>query len=295
MPEPIYTTNQLAWRVGIPERVLVRLAETAGRHYSPFEKRKGSKVRRIDNPTDRLKSVQRAINSAILKNIPLGSHLHGGVPGRSPKTNVEPHLGSRCIVRVDIRSFYPSITDHQVYRVWVERGRCTPPVASLLTRLVTYRHRLPQGAPTSCTLANLVLLDADTEIRTAAELAGLNYTRFVDDLVFSGENPRTKINDVIRVISRAGFAVSRSKTLIMPRHKRQAVTGYCINSGVPSIARADRDRVRSAIHQLQGLNPRSEPFRKSLASVRGRIRYVGQVNVGAGRRLERRLTEVVGA
>jgi RNA-directed DNA polymerase len=146
----ILSLNRLAWTLGIPREVLESLAAVAGHHYRPFLlERQGKKPRLIDNPDRCLKDTQRKIYKRLLKDLKFPEYLHGGIKGKSPKTNAAKHLGKRLVVRLDLEDFFPSITNRQVYSVWSRNLDNSPPVSRLLTLLTTYRRRLPQGAPTS--------------------------------------------------------------------------------------------------------------------------------------------------
>lgn len=291
MTSPIRTPNALAWRIHVRLHRLRFLAENAVRHYRPFKKiSKGGKSRLIHNPDSDLKEVQKRIDVLILKRVLVQPNLHGGVYGRSPRTNAEVHLGRRRVVRIDVRDFFPSITSYQVYRVFIDQLSCTPPVAKILTPLTTYRGCIPLGAPTSMSLANMALADADEEIREIAELAGVDYTRFVDDIVFSGEHSMKLIADTIDILRRAGFSVSRRKIQVMPRNIPQIVTGYCVNlKRSPSVTRSNRSNIRAAIRELKIHDIDSQAYNDLLLSIRGRIQFIKGTNPGSAKRLERAL------
>jgi RNA-directed DNA polymerase len=286
--------NRLAWTLGIRRITLEELATAAASHYHPFLlKRPGKKPRQIDNPDPQLKSVQGTINRMLLKDFPFPEYVHGGIKGRSPYTNAREHLNKRSVVRLDVRDFFPSITDQQVYSVWIQKLGCSRPVASLLTALTTYHRHLPQGAPTSSSLANLMLLDADMEIYQAASQAGCSYTRYVDDLILSGDHPQALIEGALQALQKTGFRISRKKLLIMRADCPQEVTGLSVNSRKgPSVPRHRRDQIRAAINQLKSI-PRGAEFNRLTNSVRGRIGHLSRINPGAANSLTRYLESVI--
>src|ERR1700688_956065 len=279
--KPLVSIRDLAWRLRIAAAELVSLAKSASAHYQPFPKeRPGKRPRQIDNPDKELKRVQRRIHNILLKPLDMPGHLHGGISKRSTRTNSSCHLGSRMLVQLDLKDFFPSIEPKHVYNVWLRLG-CAPRVASLLTALTTYNYRLPQGAPTSSALANLALLDADSTINQAGSRSGCIFTRFVDDLSLSGDQPQVLIGFVALTVQRSGFRLSRKKQRIMPGSGKQEVTGLSVNKRRgPSISRKKRDRVRSAIHQLSGLRT-ADDFNRAVTSLRGRISYIAQTNRGS--------------
>lgn len=272
MSATVWSLESLGWKLGIRAEQLEDLARRAPRLYKPYlKKRPGKKPRKIDNPADELKAIQRKIYRLLLRPLEVPEHLHGGVNGRSPFTNALQHLGKPYIVRIDIRDFFPSITDRQVYNIWRTLGYGPKP-ASVLTALTTFRARLPQGVPTSTALANLVLLAPDSEIQRRAVLEGCIFTRFVDDLAFSGSRPQALIEKAIGILGSAGFRISRKKLAIMRNSERQELTGYGLNSPRgPSVPRYRRSRVRAAIHQLGGFSTLPEVTEEQHHSVRGRI------------------------
>ena len=168
----------------------------------------------------------------------------------------------------------------------------------LLTRLTTIDEQLPQGAPTSTMIANLLLalpVDEPTN-RRAAECA-VNYSRFVDDIAFSGSKSAKLISPTAKEISRAGLRTWRSsrKLKITPHSQRQEVTGYTVNSrNGPSIARYKRDKIRAAIHGLKFIQ-RKDDLDKALRSIEGRINHVQEVNPGSARRMRRQLEKTLKA
>jgi len=293
MSKPVSSRKGLGWKLEVPLQSLEALAQEAVHHYHPFKLHRGGKYRVIDNPDIFLKHVQRRIQRTLLDPLASPEHLHGSIRGRSPLTNALSHLGAKLIVRVDLKSFFPSVTDRHVYTVWAQMLGHAPSVAGLLTSLTTFRKRLPQGAPTSTSLANLVLADADQQIKAAARKFGCFFTRYIDDLVFSGADSRRLIPFSIFILQAAGFRISRSKLTIMPASLLQEVTGYGVNSRRgPSIPRYKRDRVRAEIHHLKDI-PAGRDFDRRCNSIKGRIRYFSRTNPASAQALQRRLGSVI--
>ena len=282
----------LAWKLSIPLDVLRELADSVDFQYRSWPQTRHGKTRTLTAPSERLKSAQTQIYEKLLKPLGAPAHLHGSVPGKSPYTNSTAHAAQPCLIRIDITSFFPSVTPPQVYSVWVEKVGCSPQVASLLTKLTTFKFALPQGAPTSPALANLVLADADENILELASGTNVRFTRYVDDLGLSGSAPQDLIEPVAKELQRGGFRVSRKKLACMPRAGRQEITGYGANAPRPSIGKTGRSRIRAAIHRLNQLPADSEAFRREALSVHGRIDHLRRSNPGAARRLERYLKKM---
>jgi hypothetical protein len=248
-------------------------------------------------PDEQLKDVQRRILRNVLSEYDLPESLHGGVPGRSPRTNAEKHLGKDLVVNLDVRDFFPSVKHGEVARMFRREFGAGDEVTWLLTRLTTVDGQLPQGAPTSTMIANLLLatpVDAPTMHR--ADELGVTATRFVDDMAFSGRRASQLISATAKAVSRVGLRTWRKEKLkITPRSERQEVTGLTVNSSVgPSVSRKKRDRIRAAIHALQRVQSESE-FENQLRSIRGRLTHLCSFNPGAANRLQRRLGDVLSA
>jgi RNA-directed DNA polymerase len=191
-PLGIVSVRDLAYRLGVEIKLLESVADTAGSYHAPFESTNSprpfqrkpfiEKSRNIDNPTDILKKVQGLINVKLLRQLGLPNRVFGGRKGHSVIQNAKKHLGSKVLVTIDVKQFFPSISNVEIYSVWAHMLGCSPKVAGLLTRLTTFERRLPQGAPTSTALANLVLLSCDSAIRGFCGANGITYTSWVDDL-----------------------------------------------------------------------------------------------------------------
>ncbi len=287
--------NALAWRLKVPLEKIAAIADSASTYYRPFSKLAKGKSRVIDNPVDDLKWLQNKIFRGFVRDFPMPAHVQGGVKGRSAHTNAAFHLGARTLVRVDIASFFRSVTNRQVYGVWIKYFGCSPPVARLLTRITTYNGYLPQGASTSPGLSNLVLLDADKLILEAARWTGstLVYTRYIDDLGISGDVPFFLVQNIATILSRHGFRIGRKKVEIMRAGKvSQEITGLAVDSGAVSVRRAKRDLIRAEVFSLQAEDPSKVKTRKRIGSVLGRIAFVELTNPGWARRHRKQMQAV---
>ena len=297
--KPIVSSRYLAYRLGVPLPKLRELAKNIKCHYRKWPKTDPTtgKCRVFKVPDDELKHVQRQILK-LLSQYPLPDSAHGGVKNRSPRTNAEQHLGQPWLVNMDIRDFFPSVDHRQVAKMFRSVLQCGRETTWLLTRLTTIDGELPQGAPTSTIVANMLLaMPIDEPMKLRAAESGTNYSRFVDDMAFSGSHPTHVISPTAKAISRLGLRIwrKRRKLKITPRSQRQEVTGYTVNSRRgPSIARAKRDKIRAAIHGLKFIQNEQE-LDKALRSVNGRINHLQEVNPGAAVRMRRQLNKTLQA
>ena len=272
--------------LGIKRDVLRSLAARAGTLYEPFLQKKqikpfqrqavSLKLRKIDNPSEELKIVQRQIYHQLLRPLDLPAHVFGGVTGKNVLDNARIHLGAKVLIRVDIAHFFPSITNIHVYKVWQEMLGCSPRISALLTKLTTFERRLPQGSPTSTLLANLVLLMADGPIRSECWRLGVRYSSWVDDLAFSSDNPREVLNTVIGTLQRAGFAISRGKLAIMGPKERKILCGVLLGR-FPSVPRERLSGIRSGIHKLRMGEVLSADLDRYVMSLQGSISHVRSI------------------
>lgn len=300
----IKTVKRLASILRVPDGELAAVSRMAGRHYEsfyhfprvpPFSRRtRFIKRRPIDKPLEPLKSIQKKIQARLLRQVAWPDHIFGGIKHRSSLDISERHIGSDILVSLDIRSFFPSVTTFQVYRVWNELLGCSPEVAAVLTRLTTFERRLPQGAPTSTSLANLVLYQYDELIRETCHLNGIEYSTWIDDLIFSGppEATRDVINLAISSMRHAGFAISHRKLKVMPAHKRQQMLGLITNRKA-TVPKAYLSATRSGIYKLREGYVTPKDMVQYVRSLRGRIEYIRRTNSSIASQLGVALTEAL--
>ena len=270
---------------------LQRIASHAGRYYCPFDEQvvEGGKWRHIDNPTKELKELQRRILRTILEQVPFPDTVLGGIRGASVKRNAEYHARQPFLIALDLRDCFPRIHDRQVYRAFRIILGCSAKIAALLTKLTTFQHRLPQGAPTSSLLCNLVLLSMHDEIQAILRGRGAACTFWIDDITISGPEVLTVLEPIVRVIQRHGHAIRRSKLRRSPCSDRQETTGLVVNRG-PSTAREYRRGIEAALFSLSREKTISE---SALQRIRGQILYVRQIRPGQAVRIERLLEKAV--
>ena len=168
--------------------------------------------RTINPPKDELKTIQKRINAYLVDNINLPRYAFGGIKGKDNILNARMHKGQKYIFQTDLKDFFPNITHKMVYAMFVRQG-FSPDVASLLTKLTTYKGHLPQGAPTSTTIANLVFVPAGLDILAIAERKGLRFTTFVDDVTISDQRDfKSVVPEIIDIIESHGFKINKRKT-----------------------------------------------------------------------------------
>jgi hypothetical protein len=239
------------------------------------------KIRIIHEPSFWLKKIQRYILNMVLEPATdmLMDCVCGCVQGHSIVTNARPHVGARVRIHMDLKDFFPSVSVQRVYTLFYKVFKYETGLAWLLANLCCYLDRLPQGAPTSPMLANMVATPLDWGLTRICRNAGAVYTRYVDDLTFSFRNwvPREFRNEFIRRATRIvgvnGFKVNAEKTGVATQKRRMSVTGVVVNSGL-STPREFRRNLRAAIfNQEAGI-----PSVDSAEVVRGKLCYVRMVS-----------------
>ena len=233
------------------------------------------KVRDFSNPCDELKAVQRSIRERLLLPIPLSPIVYSDVPGRSAAQNAERHLHPANVGSADIRDCYNSMTNAMVFRVFRHTLRLGDSLAALLTKLTTSRGHLPQGAPTSGALANLILSPIDVDLERAAAEFGLTITRYVDNIDFSGQRTRDAFLPIVASIQSLGLAVKRCKVFNASRQRVQIVTGRTVSGHILRLPRGKRANVRASVHELLCCRRDGVPIQdKQINRIRGRLNYL---------------------
>jgi RNA-directed DNA polymerase len=232
----------------------------------------------------------------LLQKIPLPEYVHGGVPGKSTRTNAKTHTHKDMLVKTDIKNHFPTVFPERVYRMFQNEQQCTPDVAHILTRLTTLNGGLPQGSPTSTTVSNLVTRDLSTRLHHFASVRGYECTQYVDNYDFSGKKQLARcIDKIVQIMKQEGFKVNLSKTEAVPASKEQIVAGVRVNDWQLDIPKS---YVRKVSRELADLKQKLENTRapsfsgKDIRKLECKINYVRQLNRGAGKFLAKQLNRI---
>jgi hypothetical protein len=277
-------------------------------HYRSLIKRSGA-LRLIESPKPRLKQLQRLILTRILDRIPPHPAVHGFVHGRSIRSFVGPHTAQRVVLRIDLADFFPSFRGCRIQSLFrtlgypesvadLLGGLCTnaAPVSDILYRTP----HLPQGAPTSPAIANACFYRVDCRLAGLAASAGAGYTRYADDLAFSGSDGFDRgverfSTHVAVLLAEEGFTVNHRKTRIMRRSVRQRLAGLVTNEH-PNVPRPDFDLLKATLTNCIRHGPASQnrdehaDFR---AHLYGRVTFVESINPAKGARLRKVFEQIV--
>jgi hypothetical protein len=247
------------------------------------------KYRQIDNPVKQLKDIQTRILKRVLFWVDLPAYMFGAVSGKTLAAHAEQHIKNQAatFVKMDISSYYPSVTCYHVYFVWNVVLGCPPPVAALLTELTTYDFHLPQGAPTSPAIANILLASIYAPICLASEIAGLTITTWVDDLIFSGAAAREVMETVRATLRASRFRIAPEKREILGSRSEKVVTGVRVGRFAVRAPHRKMSELRAAIHRLAiGIVP-SEDLAKYRRNLSARIAHLATINTADATKLRR--------
>lgn len=274
-------------------------------HYVTFSipKRSGGE-RLIMAPKKRLKGLQRKLLAELVGKLPISPYAHAFTPGRSIRSGAERHVGKKILLKMDLRDFFPSVTFPRIRGLLIALGYSYP-VSTTLAVLMTAAERQPvevgdqlyyvpvgprhcvQGAPTSPGLCNCIALRLDRRLAGLGKKFGFEYTRYADDLTFSGDQVDkvwTLRYLVEQIVADEGFEVNRAKTRISRAGGRQAVTGVVVNQQVGG-KREFRRRLRAELHQLS-LEKTPDPDRMQRAL--GRLAFLQMLNPEQAEKLRRK-------
>ncbi len=319
------TVDELGWYADLkginPKQRDPRLTHY---HYTVLTKKSG-KIRLIESPKQHLKHMQRRILTHILDYVPTHPAAHGFVKGRSIQTFASPHVGRAVVLRMDLEDFFPSFPARRIqaffrtigypervadilgglctnalrFSSWKDSALNKTPDALNDARRLYSRPHLPQGAPTSPALANLCLYRIDCRLAGLAKSAGAAYTRYADDLAFSGDRDFAARAErfsmsVAAILLESGFAVNYHKTRVMRKGVRQHLAGLVTNERL-NVPRDDVDRLKAILtncirHGWQSQNRTAHAdFRLHLA---GRVAFVESIHPVNGAKLRKLLEQI---
>ncbi len=263
-------------------------------HYHPVElRKKGGGIRKLQVPDFLLCQVQKNILHHVLEEFPVSVFARAYRPKTSVVENANPHVGAEQILKLDLKDFFGNISFLLIYQFAFPAVYYPPAIRRLLSGLCCYRDALPQGAPTSPAISNLVMKPFDEYIGAWCQERGITYTRYCDDLTFSGNfNWREVKRKVEGFLRSYGFELNEKKTKIQTNGTRQTVTGIVVNEK-PQVGRAYRRQLRMEIYYCEkyGVSAHLQRCRRSkpgkqekgeevryLQSLLGKVHYILQVN-----------------
>lgn len=230
----IFDKEHLSLLLGLDKHYFFQLFMQADDFYKEVKipKKRVGQFRKLSVPTEGLKYVQRWILDNVLYNIRVSKATTGFVRGKSIVDNARIHVGKECLVNIDLKDFFPSITYDDVFYLFKYYGY-TNEVSFILSKLCTYQNVLPQGAPTSPYISNILSYKLDVRFLKLCEKISADYTRYADDITISGSKYIVNYFNVFQnIIHSEGFHINHGKTRIQYSHMRQEVTGLIVNQKI---------------------------------------------------------------
>ena len=256
-------------------------------NYRVFKiKKRNGKYRTIYEPKPVLKHIQKQILVNILNNKSISKYAKAYHKGVSVKDNALVHIKKNLVLKLDIEDFFENISFLNVYNSCFSIEYFPKSVGMLLTYLCTYCEHLTQGSPTSAYISNLVMKDFDEYLGGWCEKRNISYTRYSDDMTFSGDfNPSEVITIVRKMLCKLGLRLNRDKIHVIKKSSNQSVTGIVVNEKA-QLSSQYRRKIRQEIYYINkyGINSHLEHIKYNLDrniyvnSLYGKILYVLQIN-----------------
>ena len=245
----IFDTKHLALLIGIPVIDLTKLVFCQDLFYTKrMVPKKTGGFRELEIPTNDLKYIQRWLLQNVLYKMHVSSYTFGFEPEKSIVDNAKNHVGKYCIVNIDVRDFFPSITFDNVFRLFAYYGY-TKEMSFIMARLCTYEGKLPQGSPASPRISNICSLKLDARLSALSKAYNAVYSRYADDITFSGNGDiKSIVRPASQIIMDEGFGVNEKKTRVSYPFQRQEVTGLLVNGDHVRIPRKYKREVYQELY-----------------------------------------------
>lgn len=294
---PVDQINEFANFVGVDREMIDEILSDTKKHYSRFfiwKDEAHTKKRWIEAPDEILKSIQNKILHGILYRSAPTKYAHGFVHKRSIVSCAKEHTGKNFVLKLDLKNFFPSITRDMVYGAMYEEIK--PETVNIIIpalEMCLMDGRLPQGAPTSPALSNIVCKPLDLIFSGLAQKYEMAYTRYADDLIFSSNDDRIyKMIPIIKsIITKFGLVVNEKKVKVLKKHQRQTVTGLVVNAdGKTSVRRRNRMNLRAYMHQI--LIGKKPIDRVNINRLRGNVNLINMANPDQGKWFVEKFNEI---
>ena len=247
----IYTQEHLCMLVGYLPVYVYAAANAPEQFYRQFSiPKKNGGNRLISEPLPNLKEIQKWILENILYKAKVSPYAKAYVPGKSIKDNVRFHRRQKKVLSLDIKDFYGHLTDWKVFQFFLENGY-DESVAMMLTGLCCMNGCLPQGAPTSAALSNLLMQEFDEAVGRYCREKEIRYTRYADDMTFSGDFDELEvIRHIRKKLKSMGLQLNKKKTRVRRQGQQQEVTGIVVNYKT-QLPKKVRKEIRKNMYYIQ--------------------------------------------
>ena len=270
--------------LGFSAKTLYGLSNNIEKHYhNAYIPKSDGTIRKLSVPDLILKRVQRSITANILSYYPVSKYACAYRYGGSVQRNAAPHIGKKKILKLDIEGFFDHIIYSRVKDVVFYKEKFSEPIRILLSMLCYYRDALPQGAPSSPAITNIIMFDFDEKVGAFCKDKGVAYTRYCDDMTFSGDFEEGEIIAFVKAeLRKLGLFLKNRKTAVIPATKRQTVTGIVVNEKM-NLTKEYKKKIRQEMYYIEkfGLEEHLKKLgiadkEKYLNALKGRIAFVLQ-------------------
>ena len=241
--------SSLEQDLGISAKTLYAVSNNIIKHYHKAKlPKKSGGYRNLSVPDDILKAIQRQISEMLLIHMPVSRYAKAYRFGNSTLRNAKHHVGKQVVLKLDILHFFDSIRYSTVKDKVFPEGIYAEPLRILLTMLCYHKDALPQGAPSSPAITNIILYEFDELVGHWCRERNIAYTRYCDDMTFSGDFDPAEVVRFVRLESRKmGFLLNEQKTRIQRPGQQQTVTGIVVNEKL-SIPADYRRKLRQELY-----------------------------------------------
>ena len=268
-------------------KTIYSISNNIEKNYKIYKiKKRNGKYRTIYEPNLILKQIQKQILNNILNNKSISKYAKAYHKGIQLKDNAILHINKEMILKLDIKDFFENISFLDIYNSCFPIEYFPKSVGMILTYLCTYDNHLTQGSPTSAYISNLVMKEFDEELGNWGDLMNISYTRYSDDMTFSGKfNPSELITKVRKMLYKLGLELNNDKIHIVHKSSSQNVTGIVVNEKMQVNVKY-RNKIRQEIYYIKkfGLSSHLKKCDINIDSKRylnilyGRVIYVLQIN-----------------
>lgn len=296
--KPVDQIEEFAKFAGATKEKVEEILSDTRKHYSRFfiwKDEAHTKKRWIEAPDDELKNIQNKILHFILYRSAPTKFAHGFCHGKSIVSCAKEHTGKKFVLKLDLKNFFPSIKRDMVYGAML--GELKPETVRIIIpaiEMCLMDGRLPQGAPTSPAISNIVCKPLDLIFSGISERYNMKYSRYADDLIFSSDSDMIyKVIPIIKsIITKFGLVVNEKKVKVLKKHQRQTVTGLVVNAeGKTSVRRRNRMNLRAYIHQI--LTGKKPIDRVNINRLRGNVNLINMANPEQGKWFVEKFNEIL--
>lgn len=271
---PIVSVRCLALLFGYNPKFINSMIIRNTKYYRSFTIRSKNKKRIIYAPRVSLKVIQKWFGFHLSRNVTFGNDVYGFIPGKSAAGAASRHCNARWVYSVDIKDFFPSTTD-AVIKDSLQSIGYSEHASDIITSLNCFGDRLAQGSPSSPVISNLVLKNVDEQLASIAQRFGVRYTRYADDIVFSGPNVfNNNIKDNVQsLFENTCWELSSEKEYFSQLPKRLKVHGLLVDGDVPRLTKGYRNKIRAFKHLLKNRKVKE----RDLPRIKGHVEYADSI------------------